>query len=136
MTVAAQQYSFTFQLEGRSDTVMYIGRYHRDAIKLVDTAARKDDSYVFKGGRKWERGVYALVGQDGKKAVSDFCVDGSRKFSISGDAKLTASTVKVKGCKVNEKMFEYIATEKAAEKEMDSRLSTLMPPLSSNNGSQ
>lgn len=118
--VMGQQYSFTFQLAGRSDTVMYIGRYHRDAIKLVDTAARKGDSYVFKGSRKWERGVYALVGQDGKKAVSDFCVDGSRKFSISGDAKLTASTVKVKGCKVNEKMFEYIATEKAAEKEMDS----------------
>ena len=114
-----QQYSFTFQLEGRSDTVMYIGRYHRDVLTLVDTAVRRGDSYVFKGRREWPRGVYALVGQDGKKAVSDFCVDGSLKFSISGDAKLTPGSVKVKGSRVNAEMYDYLATETAAEKEME-----------------
>ena len=120
LSAQGQQYSFTFKLDGRTDTVMYIGRYYRDALTLVDTAKAKNGTYVFKGNRKWERGMYALVGQDGKKAVSDFCVDGSLKFSISGDTKLTASTVKVKGCPVNTQMFEYIATEDAAKKEMDS----------------
>lgn len=117
--VSGQQYSFTFQLSGRTDSVMYIGRYHRDVITLVDTAVRKGDSYTFKGRRAWERGMYALVGQDGKKAVGDFCIDGSSKFSISGDANLTASTVKVKGCQVNSQMFDYMATNSAAKKEMD-----------------
>lgn len=120
LCASGQQYSFTFKLEGRTDTVMYIGRYYRDAVTPVDTARLKDGAYVFKGKRKWARGMYALVGQDGKKAVSDFCVDGSLKFSISGDAKLTPSTVKVKGCQVNTQMFEYLATENAAKKEMDS----------------
>ena len=89
LSAQGQQYSFTFKLDGRTDTVMYIGRYYRDALTLVDTAKAKNGTYVFKGNRKWERGMYALVGQDGKKAVSDFCVDGSLKFSINGDTKLT-----------------------------------------------
>ena len=120
LCASGQQYSFTFKLDGRTDTVMYIGRYHRDAVTTVDTARLKNGAYVFKGNRKWERGMYALVSQDGKKAVSDFCVDGSLKFSISGDSKLTPSTVKVKGCAVNAQMFDYLATENAAKKEMDS----------------
>ncbi len=118
--VSSQQYTFTFRLSGRTDTVMYIGRYYRDVITLVDTAVRRGDSYTFKGRKVWERGMYALVGQDGKKAVSDFCIDGSRKFSISGDAKLTPSTVKVKGCQVNGQMFDYMAVNSAAKREMDS----------------
>ena len=120
LCASGQQYSFTFKLEGRTDTMMYIGQYYRDAVTLVDSAKSKNGTYVFKGNRKWERGMYALVGQDGKKAVSDFCIDGSLKFSISGDAKLKASTVKVKGCQVNSQMYEYLAVEEAAKKEMDS----------------
>ena len=115
-----QRYSFTFVPKGRTDTVLYIGRYYRDAVTLVDTARAKGGSYTFKGSRQWARGVYALVAQDGKKVVSDICIDGSNKFTLSGDANLTAGSVKVKGCKVNKQMFEYIATEKAAKRELDS----------------
>lgn len=115
-----QRYSFTFVPKGRTDTVLYIGRYYRDAVTLVDTARAKGGSYTFKGSRQWARGVYALVAQDGKKVVSDICIDGSNKFTVSGDANLTAGSVKVKGCKVNKQMFEYIATEKAAKRELDS----------------
>ena len=120
-TVAfSQQYSFTFIPKGRTDSVMYIGRYYRDAVTLVDTAKGGGGRYVFKGRKKWERGMYALVAQDGKKVVGDFCVDGSLKFSISGDENLSAESVTVKGCAVNKQMFEYVATEKAAKREMDS----------------
>lgn len=115
-----QKYSFTFVPKGRTDTVLYIGRYYRDAVTLIDTARAKCGSYTFKGSRPWERGIYALVAQDGKNVVSDICIDGSRKFTVSGDANLSAESVKVKGCKVNEQMFTYIATETAAKRELDS----------------
>ncbi len=115
-----QRYSFTFEPKGRTDTVLYIGRYYRDAVTLIDTARAKNGSYTFRGDRPWRRGVYALVAQDGKKVVSDICIDGSLKFTVSGDANLSAASVKVKGCKVNRQMFEYIATEQAAKHEVDS----------------
>ena len=115
-----QRYSFTFIPKGRTDSVLYIGRYYRDAVTLMDTAHAKNGSYTFKGNRQWVRGVYALVAQDGKKVVSDICIDGSLKFTVSGDANLSAESVKVSGCKVNRQMFEYIATEKKAKRELDS----------------
>ena len=120
VVAVGQKYSFTFVPKGRTDTVLYIGRYYRDAVTLIDTARAKCGSYTFKGSRQWERGIYALVAQDGKNVVSDICIDGSRKFTVSGDANLSAESVKVKGCKVNEQMFTYIATETAAKRELDS----------------
>lgn len=120
LTATAQQYSFTFVPAGRTDTVLYIGRYYRDAVTLMDTAHAKGGKYIFKGRRDWPRGLYALVAQDGKKTVADFCIDGSRKFTISGDATLKAESVTVKGCKANSQMFTYIATENAAKREVDS----------------
>ena len=116
----AQQYSFTFIPKGRTDTVLYIGRYYRDAVTLVDSARVSGGKYVFKGRRAWERGLYALVAQDGKKVVTDFCIDGSRKFTIRGNEKLSATSVTVAGCKVNRQMFEYIATENKAKHDVDS----------------
>ena len=119
-SISAQRYSFDFTLEGVDDSVLYIGRHYRDQLQLVDTAQRTAKGYHFGGKRTWERGIYALVRQDGKQQVGDFAVDDSRQFSLSGDASLTPSTVKVKGSPANSKMFEYMATLQAAQKEMES----------------
>lgn len=118
-SVDAQQYSFTFKLTDSNDSVMYIARHFRDELQVIDTAYRgKDGSFQFKGNRKWDRGIYALVGQDGKKSINDFAVDGSLKFTISGDSRLSPKSVKVKGCHANEQMFNYIATIQDANTEM------------------
>ena len=117
--VEAQQYSFTFRLDGATDSVLYIGQHFRDKTTVVDTARLHRGSYTFAGRRKWERGVYALLRQDGKTAVGDFCIDGSRRFTIEGDARLSAASVKVKGCETNSAMYAYMAVEDAAKVEMD-----------------
>ncbi len=110
LNVDAQRYSFTFQLNGSTDTVLYIARHYRDQLQLVDSAHRaKDGSYTFAGKKNWVRGIYALVHQDREKAIGDFTVDDSRSFTISADASLTASTVKVKGSNANSQMFAYKA---------------------------
>ena len=113
--VEAQQYSFTFRLDGATDSVLYIGQHFRDKTTVVDTARLHRGSYTFAGRRKWERGVYALLRQDGKTAVGDFCIDGSRRFTIEGDARLSAASVKVKGCETNSAMYAYMAVEDAAK---------------------
>lgn len=105
-----QSYKMVFKLDGATDTMLYIGRHFRDKLQLQDSARRAaDGSYTFQGERKWDRGIYALVHQDGERAIGDFAIDDSRQFTISADAKLTAKTVKVKGSDANSQMFAYIA---------------------------
>ena len=113
-----QQYSFTFKLDGVTDTMLYIAQYYRDEIKPVDSARLASNQYVFKGKRTWEKGIYVLVKQDRKSQIGDFAIDNSRKFTISGDAKLTPSTVKVQGCASNQEMFGYLATLQQGEKDI------------------
>ena len=118
--VGAQSYNFTFKLEGVEDSMLYIGRHYRDEVTLVDSTRRAaDGSYTFKGNKKWSRGIYALVRQDRTKQIGDFAVDESRKFSLEGDAKLTPSSVKVKGCLSNQQMFNYMATVTEARRESE-----------------
>lgn len=106
----AQSYKMVFKLEGSTDTMLYIGRHFRDQLQLQDSARKANDgSYTFQGKQKWPRGIYALVHQGGEKAVGDFAIDDSQQFTISADAKLTASSVKVKGSDANSQMFAYIA---------------------------
>lgn len=119
MSATAQTYSFTFNLEGCDDSVLYIARHYRDQLIIVDTAQQKNDCFHFEGHRHWDDGMYAIVHQDRKSAIGDFVVDDSRKFSISADATMTAASVRVKGSKSNKTMFEYLSTEDSARREMD-----------------
>lgn len=117
MGAGAQTYKITFKLEGLKDSMLYIARHYRDQLQLMDSArVGKDGSFVFKGKRTWERGIYALVHQDGEKAIGDFAIDDSRLFSITADEKLTPTTVKVKGSEANSQMFDYMATWSEAKK--------------------
>ena len=104
----AQSYKIVFRLDGATDTMMYIARHYRDQLLLQDSARKaKDGSYTFQGKKKWDRGIYALVHQDGEKAVGDFTIDDSRQFTISADANLSPSSVKVSGSEANSLMFAY-----------------------------
>lgn len=110
LSLQAQNYDMTFRLEGVADSLLYIARHHRDQLQPMDSAQRaKDGSYRFRGKRNWPRGIYALVHQDGKKAIGDFTIDGSQRFTLTADDKLTPSTVHVKGCQANSRMFGYLA---------------------------
>lgn len=117
---SAQQYSFTFQPRGLEDSVLYVARHYRDEVQLLDSARHGSKGYLFRGKHDWPRGIYALVRQDRKTVLTDFLVDDSRSFTLTGDAKMTAASIKVKGSKANGLMFEYMATDQAARHEADS----------------
>ena len=118
--VDAQSYKITFKLDGATDSMLYIGRHLRDQFQLQDSARRaKDGSYTFQGKKKWKRGIYALVQQNGEKSIGDFTIDDSQQFTITADAKLTASSVKVKGSDANSQMFAYMAKWDNAKKQRE-----------------
>ena len=124
----AQQYSITFKLDGCTDSVLYIARHYRDAFQLVDSAVQRQGAYTFAGSKALKRGVYALVHQDGEKSIGDFLIDGSQKFTITADAKLTASTVKVKGSDANQQMFNYVAAWNKAKEDRNAILESKKDP--------
>ena len=116
-TAGAQQYNISFRLDGCTDSMLYIGRHYRDAFQLVDSARLRNGSYTFAGSNTLKRGIYAIVHQDGEKAIGDFVIDGDYSFTITADDKLTATSANVKGCTANEQMFRYLATEQEARSE-------------------
>lgn len=119
-TCHAQQYSFLFRPQGLKDSVLYLGRHYRDEMQLLDSVRPTAKGYHFKGRRALDRGIYALVRQDRKTVLTDFLVDDSRSFTLTGDTQMTATSIKVKGSKANALMFDYIITENAARHEADS----------------
>jgi hypothetical protein len=121
-TAMAQNYAMTFSPKSGTDSVLYIARHYRDEVQLVDSTARtaRSGNYVFAGRRQWQRGVYALVRQDRKTVLTDFLVDDSRVFTISGDSSMSAASIKVKGSAANQIMFEYKAKQDWASKRADS----------------
>ncbi|MBQ9418611.1 MAG: DUF5106 domain-containing protein [Bacteroidales bacterium] len=116
---SGEKYSFTFRLGGCTDTVLYLAQHYRDGYQWIDSARVVDGWCEFRGRHDFSRGIYALVHQDRKKLATDFCIDDSRQFSINGDAGLSPESITVKGSRVNEQMYAYIATINAAKKEMN-----------------
>lgn len=114
-TARSQSYEMVFVIDQMKQPMLYIGQHHRDQLVLLDSARmEKPGRYVFKGKRQWERGIYALIDSTGKKSIVDFTIDDSRKFTISGDATLSAGSISVKGSDANVRMYEYIARNNAA----------------------
>ncbi len=119
----ADKPSISFEVAECSDSILYIGRHYRDELQLVDSMQRdaKKPVYALKGQRSWQqRGIYALVRQDRKTVLTDFIIDDSRVFSLTGDASMSAHSIKVKGSAANQVMFDYMATQHAARHEADS----------------
>lgn len=129
LNAAAQSYDITFKLEGMDDSILYIARHHRDQLLPMDSARHAGNgTYRFRGRKHWPRGIYALVHQDGKKVVGDFCIDGSQRFTLKANATLTPSSVNVKGCQANSRMFSYLATIDEAKQQMESIRQRLKDP--------
>ncbi|MBP5678129.1 MAG: DUF5106 domain-containing protein [Bacteroidales bacterium] len=118
--VHAQQYDITVKPAGNKDTMLYLGRHYCDELQIMDSARRTaSGSYRFRGTAPMKRGIYALVGQNRKKVLTDFIIDGRTTCTISGDSILSAESLKVRGSDANSRMFNYMAVEKQAKQEMD-----------------
>lgn len=117
----AQPVKLRFVPRGCTDTMLYVARHYRDEVHLLDSS-RLDGKKgcLFAGQRTWGRGIYALVRQDRKTVLTDFLIDDSRSFTLTGDATLSHASIKVKGSAANQLMHDYRATEEAARHEADS----------------
>lgn len=115
LTAFAQKHEITIRLEKPNQEKLYIAQHFRDELRLVDSARlAKGGKYLFNGKARLQKGIYALVDASGKKAITDFTIDGGAKFTLYFDSTLKASGVKVTGSEANRHMFEYIAKNDVA----------------------
>ena len=111
----AQKYEMTFVIPMRSqtDSVLYIGQHYRDQFRILDSARvgqrNGEDTYTFAGKRKWETGIYALLQKDAKKALVDFTIDGSQRFTIHLTPSIEVADPQkdIVGSPANQVMFTY-----------------------------
>ncbi|MCR4811395.1 MAG: DUF5106 domain-containing protein [Bacteroidales bacterium] len=127
--VQAQSYEITLKTEKIQDSVLYIGQHYRDEFVILDSAARRGDgTFVFKGKRNWQRGVYAFIRKEINKkkketkmvGLSDFVIDGSQKFTIASDSSFRPKNMKVTGNEACKEMYAYMATITEARAEAKS----------------
>jgi len=108
-----QKYEIRFLLPDgtMNDSTLYIGQHYRDKLQAQDSAVVKNGAVVFRGSRRWERGIYALFSDKGGKAWTDFTIDGSARFTIrlSQGRKVADPVRDISGSPANQAMFAYQA---------------------------
>lgn len=119
LPIFAQKYDMRFLLPKVGDSVLYIAQHYRDQLVILDSCVLGNgkanlfktngdpNTYVFSGKRNWETGIYAIVGQDRKKSMFDFTIDGSQRFTLEFSPSF--ELVKAVGSPANEAMYTYIA---------------------------
>lgn len=121
LSLQAQRYEMTFQLPGVQDSILYLGQHYRDHFITLDSAVRvKEDTYRFVGKRKFETGMYALYNKDAKKALFEFTIDGSQRFTIRTNEATQVPDPKthISGSPANQAMHAYINRFNQARKEL------------------
>lgn len=90
----AQKYDMRFIMPKTGDSILYIAQHYRDQLVILDSCfigngkANKyktngeTNTYIFSGKKNWPTGIYAIVGEDRKKAKFDITIDGSQRFTL------------------------------------------------------
>ncbi len=107
----AQHYEMTFQLPGATDSLLYLGQHYRDQFVTLDSTFRgQENTYRFSGKQKLERGMYALYTKDANKALFEFTIDGSQRFSIRTNESFEVVDPEsdISGSPANQAMHTYM----------------------------
>jgi hypothetical protein len=108
-------------LKNCNDTIAYLAFYQFDKLYIADTCKKVvNGTFVFKGKKKLDRGVYFLLSQD-KGNYFDFIVDEqSQKQQISSDKSNLVENLKTVNSKQNDNFFNYIRFVSSKNKEYNS----------------
>lgn len=125
--MAKDGYKFTLQIDGNTDSMLVVGYYYADNLRILDTAINNGKGkFVFEGTRDLKPGLYYF--SDAKGRFADFIVYHEKPFfKFHTDECDWKRNMSVTGSKQNALFFNFNrATEglydeiNAAAKEMDS----------------
>lgn len=104
----SQGYDLKFQLNGLTDSTVYLARYFFDQVPIVDSSVHiKHGAIRFKGSTVLESGVYIVANQQRNSFYLQFIIDGNQKFTVTADVKDMSKTLKSDDA-VNNGYYSYI----------------------------
>lgn len=107
-------------IEGISDTVLYMANYYGDKTYLTDTAFRdKKGRFVFEADTMLPAGIYILAGQSNNKYL-EFIMDHNQRFEISTSLKGLPTKINFKNSPENTLFLSYINESIHVRKASDS----------------
>ena len=110
-------YDIKINLEGCTDTTLYLVKYTFDQQFMADTCKKVKNGHIeFKGNNPLDKGMYALVSPAMSKYF-DFFVNESEKFTLTAVYSDMANTMKSPDSRENELMFSYAKFMTAKEQE-------------------
>ncbi len=118
--LCAQRYEMTFQLPGATDSLLYLGQHYLDRFVTLDsTTLGNDHTYRFARKGKFKTGMYVIYNRDAKKALLEFTIDGSQRFTIRANESFDVVDPKanISGSPANQAMYAYINRFNQARKE-------------------
>lgn len=116
-SLLAQEYKYSFKIEGIADTTIYMANYYGAKQYYNDTAkVDSEGRFTFEGNKPKPGGIYSVIMPD-KKSYLEVVINNESSFEIEttlGD--LTGKALKVKGSKENEAFYEYVQFATEAQK--------------------
>jgi len=107
-SLQAQGYRIRIQLNGLSDSTVYLARYLFDQVPVIDSCKHiKNGEIVFQGRTALETGVYIVANQQRNSFYMQFIVDEKQVFNVSAETRDVAGTFKSDE-PVNNGFYAYI----------------------------
>ncbi len=104
----AQSYEIKVEINGISDTVIYMGHYMGESKFVVDTTPiNSKGKAIFFGSKKLEKGIYFIAMPSRNMTYFEFLIADQKKFTIKTDTANFVENLKIKGCKENIIFNEY-----------------------------
>ncbi len=106
--IFAQSYEIKVNIQGLSDTVIYLGHHFGEKKYVIDTTTiDSKGNAVFRGDKELNRGIYLVVMPSRGMNYFEVLVADNKSFSIETDTANYVENMKIKGCKENILFNEY-----------------------------
>ena len=119
LAVAKPGYKFTLQIDNNRDTMMLLGYYYAESLRILDTAYNNGHGkYVFEGDRELLPGLYFFNNQKGQYV--DFVIYHEKpNFKFHTDQRDWQRNMEVKGSKQNTVFFNFHRASEKIYEEME-----------------
>ena len=104
---ANQAYNISLQIDGFTESEVYLANYFMDKQYIVDTAAYENGKAVFTGTEKLDEGTYLIVLPPNNN-YAQLLIDGDQEFSLKTKVDDLTAAMEVKGSSENELFYGYL----------------------------
>ena len=118
-------YKFTLQIDGNRDSMLIVGYYYAEGLRIVDTAYNNGHGkFVFEGSRELQPGLYYFT--DGRGRFVDFVVYHEKPvFKFSTDERDWKRNMTVSGSRENTLFYNFERSSTVVYDEIEAARGTM-----------